>query len=90
MLVLDEATSHLDVGTERLVDRNLSELSCTRTVAAHRLSTILNADLILVLDGGTIVERGPIQSYLPNMDCTQPWSTVSERRSKRLRDLRWQ
>ncbi|MBV9211982.1 MAG: peptidase domain-containing ABC transporter [Acidobacteria bacterium] len=58
MLLLDEATSHLDVMTENLVDRNLSGLSCTRLVMAHRLSTIRNADLILVLDQGRIVERG--------------------------------
>ncbi|HEX6292731.1 MAG TPA: peptidase domain-containing ABC transporter [Herpetosiphonaceae bacterium] len=58
VLVLDEATSHLDVLTESQVDCNLSALRCTRIVIAHRLSTIRNADLILVLDQGTIVERG--------------------------------
>jgi ABC-type bacteriocin/lantibiotic exporter with double-glycine peptidase domain len=58
ILVLDEATSHLDVVTEGLVDRNVSALGCTRIVIAHRLSTIRNADLILVLDRGEIVERG--------------------------------
>jgi ABC-type bacteriocin/lantibiotic exporter with double-glycine peptidase domain len=58
ILLLDEATSHLDVMTENLVDQNLSGLPCTRIVMAHRLSTIRNADLILVLDQGRIVERG--------------------------------
>jgi ABC-type bacteriocin/lantibiotic exporter with double-glycine peptidase domain len=58
LLLLDEATSHLDVVTEAQVDQHLSELDCTRIVIAHRLSTVRNADLILVLDGGTIVERG--------------------------------
>jgi HlyB family type I secretion system ABC transporter len=58
ILLLDEATSHLDVVTERIVDRNLSGLTCTRVIIAHRLSTIRNADLILVLEGGRIVERG--------------------------------
>lgn len=58
ILLLDEATSHLDVVTERIVDHNLSGLTCTRVIIAHRLSTIRNADLILVLDGGRIVERG--------------------------------
>ena len=58
ILVLDEATSHLDIVTERIVERHLSDLSCTRIVIAHRLSTIRNADLILVLDEGAIVERG--------------------------------
>ncbi len=58
LLLLDEATSHLDVATEALVERNLVGLTCTRIVIAHRLSTVRDADLILVLDGGTIVERG--------------------------------
>jgi HlyB family type I secretion system ABC transporter len=58
LLVLDEATSHLDAATEALVDANLSGLACTRIVIAHRLSTIRNADQILVLDRGEIVERG--------------------------------
>jgi ABC-type bacteriocin/lantibiotic exporter with double-glycine peptidase domain len=57
-LLLDEATSHLDVTTERLVDENLNTLACTRIVIAHRLSTVRNADQILVLEEGRIVERG--------------------------------
>jgi ABC-type bacteriocin/lantibiotic exporter with double-glycine peptidase domain len=57
-LILDEATSHLDLLSESLVDRSLSALSCTRIVIAHRLSTIRNADQILVLNEGSIVERG--------------------------------
>jgi ATP-binding cassette subfamily B protein len=58
LLVLDEATSHLDVVTEGIVDRNLDNLSCTRIVIAHRMSTIRNADLIVVMDNGRIVEQG--------------------------------
>lgn len=58
ILLLDEATSHLDVLTENLVERNLSQLACTRVVIAHRLSTIHNADKIFVLEGGTIAELG--------------------------------
>jgi ABC-type bacteriocin/lantibiotic exporter with double-glycine peptidase domain len=58
VLLLDEATSHLDVTTERLVDQNIRGLACTRIVIAHRLSTVANADMILVLDQGTITERG--------------------------------
>jgi len=58
ILLLDEATSHLDVLTEQLVEENLDSLSCTRIVIAHRLSAIRNAELILVLHDGEIVERG--------------------------------
>jgi ATP-binding cassette subfamily B protein len=58
ILLLDEATSHLDATTESIVDQNLSTLSCTRIVIAHRLSTVVNADVIVVLDQGRIVGQG--------------------------------
>jgi ATP-binding cassette, subfamily B, bacterial len=58
VLVLDEATSHLDGETEQRIVRNLRTLACTQIVIAHRLSTVEDADLILVMDGGRIVERG--------------------------------
>ena len=58
ILVLDEATSHLDAVTERQIDENINRLACTRIVIAHRLSTIRNADLILVMDEGRLVEQG--------------------------------
>ncbi|HEX9984201.1 MAG TPA: peptidase domain-containing ABC transporter [Thermoanaerobaculia bacterium] len=64
ILLLDEATSHLDAVTEEAVDRNLSRLQCTRIVVAHRLSTIRDADQILVLDRGRLVERGTHDSLL--------------------------
>jgi ATP-binding cassette, subfamily B, bacterial len=58
IMLLDEATSHLDTLTEQKVETSLNALSCTRIVIAHRLSTVRNADLVLVLDAGRIVERG--------------------------------
>jgi ABC-type bacteriocin/lantibiotic exporter with double-glycine peptidase domain len=64
ILVLDEATSHLDTVTEDVVEQNLRDLSCTRIVIAHRLNTARNADLILALDNGVIVERGLHQELL--------------------------
>jgi ATP-binding cassette, subfamily B, bacterial len=58
ILLLDEATSDLDPITERFVHQNLSQLGCTRIVVAHRMSTIVNADLILVMEEGRVVQRG--------------------------------
>jgi ATP-binding cassette, subfamily B, bacterial len=60
LLILDEATASVDNATERQIQRALDRLLLGRTsfVIAHRLSTVRNADLILVLDRGQIVERG--------------------------------
>ena len=68
ILVLDEATSALDSQSEVLVQASLENLMKGRTtfVIAHRLSTVVHADKILVLNGGEIVENGTHQELLKN------------------------
>jgi len=58
VLLMDEATSHLDSITEQAIEKNLRGLACTRIVIAHRLSTLFDADLILFLDQGSVIEMG--------------------------------
>jgi ATP-binding cassette subfamily B protein len=60
VLILDEATSALDTATEREIDAALKAVSARRTtlVIAHRLSTVVDADEILVLNAGEVVEQG--------------------------------
>jgi ATP-binding cassette subfamily B protein/subfamily B ATP-binding cassette protein MsbA len=60
LLILDEATSNLDTESERLIQQSLAELMQGRTsfVIAHRLSTIARADLIVVMEGGRIIQTG--------------------------------
>ena len=66
ILILDEATSHLDAVNEALLRRALAELMAERTtvVIAHRLSTVRDADTIVVLDDGRIVETGTHETLL--------------------------
>ena len=60
VLILDEATSSIDTRTEKLIEKGMDSLMRGRTVfiIAHRLSTVRNADMILVLEHGEIIERG--------------------------------
>jgi ATP-binding cassette subfamily B protein len=66
LLILDEATSSVDTRTERLIQHALDELMHTRTsfVIAHRLSTVRDADVVLVVEDGRIVERGTHDALL--------------------------
>ena len=66
VLILDEATSSIDTRTERLIQRSMDSIMKGRTtfVIAHRLSTVRNADYIMVLDHGRIIERGKHEELL--------------------------
>jgi ABC-type glutathione transport system ATPase component len=70
ILILDEATSAIDVRTEQIVQKALDRVSENRTTItiAHRLSTIKRADKIVVLRGGVVVEEGPHNDLLQNSE----------------------
>jgi len=66
ILILDEATSSVDMETELQIQKAIENITGSRTVIiiAHRLSTIINADQILVLDKGTIIEKGNYEELM--------------------------
>ena len=66
VMILDEATSSIDTRTERIVQRGMDSLMRGRTVfvIAHRLSTVQNSDVIMVLEGGRIIERGSHEALI--------------------------
>lgn len=64
VLLLDEATSQLDAVTEQIVHRNLGRTGATNIIIAHRLSTVVDADLVLVMVEGRIIERGRHEELL--------------------------
>ena len=66
IVVLDEATASIDPENEQLIQQALTELTCEKTVVviAHRLATIEHADQILVVEDGTVVQRGPHEELL--------------------------
>ncbi|KAI9142821.1 P-loop containing nucleoside triphosphate hydrolase protein [Paraphysoderma sedebokerense] len=70
IILLDEATSSLDTGTERQIQAALHQLSKNRTslVVAHRLSTIVNSDLILVIKDGMVIDQGTHEQLLKKED----------------------
>lgn len=76
ILFFDEATSALDNKTQKIVSNSLEQLQATRIVIAHRLSTIENADMIYVLEKGSIVESGDYQRL---MDLQGPFYRLAQR-----------
>jgi ABC-type bacteriocin/lantibiotic exporter with double-glycine peptidase domain len=76
VLLLDEATSALDNRTQAVVTESLDRLRVTRIVVAHRLSTVVNADRIYVLEGGRIVESGV---YADLMQADGPFARLAAR-----------
>ncbi len=68
ILILDEATSSVDTRTEKHIERGMDRIMATRTtlVIAHRLSTVRNANAIMVLEHGSIIERGDHDDLLKN------------------------
>jgi ATP-binding cassette subfamily B protein len=89
MLIFDEATSALDSKSERAIQAELRTISQNRTtlVIAHRLSTVVDADQILVMDRGRIVERGTHRELLEqNRIYAQMWSLQKQEEQTKLGD----
>jgi ATP-binding cassette subfamily B protein len=89
LLILDEAMSELDAEIEHRVASNLAELSCTRMVFGHRVSMVRDADLVLVLDRGRVVEQGAPEMlmrhrglFMSLVDERDVWSASHARESR--------
>jgi ATP-binding cassette subfamily B protein RaxB len=80
ILFLDEATSHLDVSRERLVNEAVRKLKLTKVIIAHRPETIASADRVLVLEGGRITQElrpeqlRPARPVSPPSELPDPWA----------------
>jgi len=74
ILILDEATSALDAETERKLIANLTRRGCTQVIVAHRLSTIRDADLILVMEQGKVIQQGTHETL--SQDLTGPYAQL--------------
>lgn len=72
LLFLDEATSHLDVTKERLVNDAVRQLKLTKVIVAHRPETIASADRVLVMDQGRILQELRPQAQAPTASASQP------------------
>ena len=89
LLIFDEATSSLDSRTEHEIQENLRQVSAHRTtlIIAHRLSTVVEADEILVLDDGQIVERGTHERLLARGGTYAAMWERQQRSTERLADV---
>jgi ATP-binding cassette subfamily B protein len=89
ILIFDEATSALDSETEQSIQAELARIAQGHTtlVIAHRLSTVMDADQILVMDGGRIIERGSHRELLDrNGAYTQMWALQQQEESQQSRE----
>ncbi len=66
ILVLDDSTSALDMETELMIQKSLSQIEATKVIIAHRISAVRNADEIIILEDGHVAERGTHESLLQN------------------------
>jgi ATP-binding cassette subfamily B protein len=91
ILVLDEATSALDTRTEQEIQAALNRVSANRTtlVIAHRLSTVVDADEIIVLQDGAVVERGTTAPSSVAAGSTPACGSGRRRRSRRRKRPPW-
>jgi ABC-type multidrug transport system fused ATPase/permease subunit len=87
ILIMDEATSALDLETERQIQKHLDELCRDKSiiVIAHRLSTVMNSDIIYVMDKGRIVEQGTHEQLMDNSEVYRDLVTAQEKIEIRLR-----